>query len=226
MALSVSPEKLLTSLLALALLSGCDVATDVARPGSRYSEAAFDRWLAEDAGRRKSFGRFEAFLAEQGVADVVPAWQLLRTDANYAAACGFGAFELPDEEKWPAIVPTLRLVRQEVLPVVGRVEVFSSDRSDALNRCIKGASQSRHRAFAAVDLVAAEPSDREGLFAELCAMHRRVGARTGMGLGAYLDPARPWLNRNGRFHIDQSGFRTWGFDYHRASSYCVTTQSA
>ena len=226
MALFVSSSRLLSVVLAVAVLSGCDAATDATRPASRYSEAAFDRWLAQDGGRRESFGRFEAFLAEQGVSDVVPAWQLLRTDANYATRCGFGAFEMPAEEKWPAIVPTLRLVRQEVIPVVGRVEVFASDRSDELNACVNGALQSRHRAFAAVDLVAAGPADRDRLFADLCAMHRRVGARTRMGLGAYLDPARPWLNRKGRFHIDQSGFRTWGFDYHRASSYCLTMRTA
>jgi len=218
--------RLLFVLLSLALLPGCDAVTDVVQPESRYSEASFDRWLGQDADRKAGFDRFEAFLADQGVADVVPAWQLLRTDANYAASCGFGAFELPAEEKWSAIVPTLRLVRKEVIPVVGRVEVFSSNRSDALNTCVKGASQSRHRAFAAVDLIAPERTDRDSLFADLCAMHRRIGGRTGMGLGAYLDPTRPWLNPKGRFHIDQSGFRTWGFDYHRASSYCVTTRLA
>lgn len=105
--------------------------------------------------------------------------------------------------------------------MVGRVEVFSSDRSDALNACVKGASQSRHRAFAAVDLIAPEQTDKIAMFAGLCAMHSRVGARTGMGLGAYLDPARPHLNAVGRFHIDGSGFRTWGFDYKRASSGCL-----
>ena len=119
--------------------AGCDVAADVVQSASRYSEASFDRWLAQDDGRKADFDRFEAFLADQGVADVVPAWQLLRTDANYAARCGFGAFEMPAEAKWPAIVPTLRLVGQEVIPVVGRVEVFSANRSDALNDMRQGA---------------------------------------------------------------------------------------
>lgn len=226
MALSDSRKRPLSALLVLALLGGCDVAADLKRPEARDSEASFHRWLAQDVARRKAFDRFERFLTDRGVADVVPAWQLLRTDVRQAAKCGYGAFEIPAEEKWPAIVPTLRLVEQEVIPVVGRVEVFSSDRSDELNACVKGASQSRHRAFAAVDLVAPEQTDKIAMFADLCAMHRRVGARTGMGLGAYLDPAKPWLNRNGRFHIDQSGFRTWGFDYHRASSYCLTTHTA
>ena len=221
-----SASRLPFVLLSLVLLPGCDVVTDAVQPGSRYSEASFDRWLAQDDSRKETFGRFEGFLADQGVSDVVPAWQLLRTDANYAAWCGFGAFEMPAEEKWPAIVPTLRLVRQEVIPVVGRVEVFASNRSAELNECVKGAKGSRHLAFAAVDLVAPDRTDNRKLFEDLCAMHRRVGARSRMGLGAYFDPAKPVASRHGRFHIDQSGFRTWGFDYHRASSYCVTMRHA
>jgi hypothetical protein len=221
--MSAANVRLLPALLALALLPGCDRAADALLRDS-YSESSFRRWLAAEDGRQATFVRFETFLTERGVSDVVPAWQLLRTDANYAARCGFGAFEMPPETKWSAIVPTLRLVRQEVIPVVGRVEVFSANRSDELNACVKGALQSRHRAFAAVDLVAPEQTDRAEMFADLCAMHRRVGARTGMGLGAYFDPARPRLNPQGRFHIDQSGFRTWGFSFKRASSYCVTTR--
>lgn len=139
--------------------------------------------------------------------------QLLRTDANYAARCGVGAFELPPEDKWPAIVPTLRLVELEVVLVVGPVEVFASNRSAALNDCVNGASGSRHLAFAAVDLVAPGRTDKRALFADLCAMHARVGPDSRMGLGAYFDPSRPVASRHGRFHIDRSGFRTWGFGY-------------
>ena len=156
----------------------------------------------------------------------MPAWQLFRTDANYAARCGIGAFEMPAEAKWSAIVPTLRLVEQEVIPVVGPVEVFASNRSATLNDCVNGAKASRHLAFAAVDLVAPERADLRRLFADLCAMHSRVGPRSGMGLGAYYDPARPIASRHGRFHIDASGYRTWGFGFTRASSYCVTMREA
>src|SRR5688500_12268713 len=113
------PKKRLSTLLALALLSGCD-ATGILPATDPYSEASFKRWLARDGARKETFGRFEEFLADQGVAGVVPAWQLLRTDAYQADRCGFGAFELPPETKWAAIVPTLRLVEQEVIPVVGQ----------------------------------------------------------------------------------------------------------
>jgi hypothetical protein len=208
-------------LAAILALCGCDADNQVVEQADPYSEAAFNRWLAADSSRRADYDRFERFLADKGVGDVVPAWQLWRTDANYGGRCGLGAFEMPAEEKWLAVVPALRLVRDDVIPVVGRVEVTASNRSDRLNECVKGAKGSRHLAFAAVDLVAPERTDQHQLFADLCAMHRRVGARDRMGLGAYFDPAKPIASRHGRFHIDQSGYRTWGFDYTRKSSYCL-----
>ena len=209
-------------LIAAALaMSGCDAVKDVVSPGERYSKEAFDQWLAADKTRQSEYARFQQLLAEKGVGDVVPAWQLLRTDANYAGRCGLGAFQMPEESKWPAIVPALRLVRDDVIPVVGRVEVSASNRSDELNECVHGAKGSRHLAFAAVDLIAPDRKDQGQLFADLCAMHRRVGARERMGLGAYYDPDRPFASRHARFHIDQSGYRTWGFDYTRKSSYCL-----
>ena len=204
---------------ALFAVSGCDT-QPVPEPEDPYSEAAFRTWLSADDDRAAEYERFARFLADHGVADVVPAWQLARTDANYAARCGFEAFELPPEAKWPAIVPTLRLVHDEVLPVVGRVEVFASNRSAALNTCVRGAKGSRHLAFAAVDLIAPAYEDKRRLFSDLCAMHRRVGPRTAMGLGAYYDPEKPRPSRLGRFHLDASGYRTWGFDYTRSSSGC------
>ena len=213
-------------LAAVLTASGCDAATDGPVREHPYSEAAFNRWVSAAPSRDAGYERFERFLADHGVADVVPAWQLLRTDAKYAARCGIVAFQLPAEEKWPSIVPTLRLVREHVIPVVGPVEVVASDRDDRLNDCANGASRSRHLAFAAVDLVAPGRADKRQLFEDLCAMHQRAGAKSGMGLGAYFDPYKPLASAQGRFHIDQSGFRTWGFGYTRASSYCVTMREA
>ena len=217
---------LFPALLVLVALPGCDATVQPPLAPDPYSEAAFGHWLAAAEGHQASYDRFKAFLAGQQVAGVVPAWQLLRTDANYAARCGIDAFELPAEAKWPAIVPTLRLVRDNVIPVVGPVDVFASNRSAELNDCVNGAIGSRHLAFAAVDLVAPGRTDKRQLFVDLCAMHQRVGARNGMGLGAYYDPARPQASRQGRFHIDASGFRTWGFGFTRATSACVTMHQA
>lgn len=185
------------------------------------SREAFEVWLREDSARRESFGELRAFLADHGVADVVSVWQLARVDGEYAARCDAGHFALPPRRQWSQIIPALRLVRDEVVPVTGALEVVSSWRSPAINACIGGASRSAHLDFKALDLVASRPgSDRRRLFADLCAMQRRAGPKSNMGLGAYFDPAKPLANPQGRFHIDAHGYRTWGFDYTGKSNPC------
>jgi hypothetical protein len=185
------------------------------------SRAAFDAWLRADPARAATFGDLSAFLAKRGVAEVVPVWQLARIDQDYAARCGADFFALPPREQWPQIVPALRLVRDKVIPVTGRVAVASSWRSPKINACIGGASRSAHMDFKALDLVApAHEAGRRRLFADLCAMQRRAGPKSGMGLGAYFDPAKPLSNLDGRFHIDANGYRTWGFDYTGKSNPC------
>ncbi len=191
----------------------------------QYSKESFDKWLAaagetEDSERAATYAAFQQFLEDEGVAGVVPAWQLFRTDASYAARCDIGPFELVPQKRWNAIVPTLRLIRDEVKTVVGRVEVHSAWRSDALNKCVNGASSSKHLAFSAVDLIAPDRSDKRGMFKDLCAMHAKVGSRNKMGLGAYYDPVKSLLGGAGRFHIDASGYRSWGYDYTSKSSGC------
>jgi Peptidase M15 len=185
------------------------------------SREAFDAWMAVDPAQRRAFAALSAYLAKEGVAEVVPVWQLARIDADNAARCGGGYFALPPRAQWPNIVPALRLVRDKVVPVTGRVEVVSSWRSQVLNACLGGAPRSAHRSFFALDLVAtARGDDFRKLFADLCAMQRRAGAGSRMGLGAYFDPARLDANPDGRFHIDARGYRTWGFDYSAKTNPC------
>lgn len=189
-------------------------------PEDLYSHEAFQKWLAEDAAHREDFDRFGAFLARNRVDDAVPAWQLLRTEPHIRPQCERPAFLMPPEDQWEAIVPVLRVVRDEIEPLVGPVEVESAFRGQALNACIKGASRSRHLAFAAVDLIALDQPDNRALFETLCRFHRDRGPRLSLGLGAYFDPEEADKNRRGRFHIDVSGYRTWGSSYHSGSSGC------
>lgn len=184
-------------------------------------ETAFDLWIGEDNARRVGFQQFEGFLRQQGVADVVPAWQLMRIDAHYATRCDLPVWHMPPRDLWPNIVPALRLVREHVVPTVGEVEVQSSWRSQELNACARGASRSRHIAFEALDLLATDPpDDLAAFYGELCAMQARAGAGSRMGLGAYYDPSDPAYNQRGRFHIDAAGFRSWGRSYTSATSPC------
>lgn len=210
------------ALLFLTLVAGWTALGSAVEAGPEpSSREAFDAWVGADRARAGEFAALKAFLAKQRVTDVVPVWQLARIDADNAAHCEGGYFALPPREQWPNIVPALRLVRDKVVPVTGRVEVVSSWLSPALNTCLGGAPRSTHRQFKALDLVApARGGDFRKLFADLCAMQRKAGAASRMGLGAYFDPARPLENPDGRFHIDASGYRTWGFDYSARTNPC------
>lgn len=181
---------------------------------------AFQIWVKAVPGRAAEFAAFDRFIADNGYAGLVPSWTLLRTNSNASARCRVEPFILPRREFWPNILPALKLVKEEAIPAVGRVEVASAFRLAALNNCSRGASQSRHLSFAALDLIPLDQPNAVTSFAKLCARWRQAGARSGWGLGAYYDPAQPQHNQVARFHVDGTGWRTWGFSYGRASSGC------
>ena len=186
----------------------------------RFSHRAFAEWQTANPDSHREFAVFSRFLAEQGVANTVPAWQLTRTDVKPHRNCRRPAFLIPPREDWPNIVPVLRLVRDQIVPVVGQVEVVSSYRTLDFNACVGGASKSRHLGFSAIDLIVPGQGDSRALFTKLCAIHAQIGPRTNFGLGAYFDPDALKPNTVGRFHVDVSGFRSWGYSKHAASSGC------
>ncbi|MBX9747746.1 MAG: DUF4880 domain-containing protein [Hyphomonadaceae bacterium] len=186
------------------LLSACTASV----PSGR---AEFERWLAADPDRPAVFARFEALLTREGVAEVVPARELWLTD-RMAPECVVEPFVMPPEELWPRIVPTLRYIRDHVVPAIGAVTVASGYRDPAFNTCVNGASQSAHRGFHALDLLPRDPLvTRERLIQTLCPIHAREGPRLRIGMGIY---------RARRFHIDASRFRGWGEDFSGATFPC------
>ena len=221
---SAIPWWLVWALLAGALLYVAWINDLLRLPGGLIdptSEAAFEAWLDAGEGRADEFSEFQGYLSEQGVGDVVPPWQLARVDREYAQRCKLDIWRLPPENLWPNIVPALRLVRDHVEPTMGEVEVQSSYRSPELNVCAGGAARSRHISFEALDLLLVNRrTDLDALYPELCAMQEEAGPESGMGLGAYYDPSDPVYNREGRFHIDAAGYRSWGRSYTRATSIC------
>lgn len=198
-------------------------ALPIPMPGgqSADSRSAFDAWLAGDPERARQFMQLETYLGERDVAGVVPHWQLARIDAYYASKCGLEPFRIPPRELWANIVPALALVRDEIVPVTGPVDVRSSWRTPELNACASGAAASRHLSFSALDLMTRDRQHGEEFYRQLCAIHRNAGADTRMGLGAYFDPEEPQFG-GGRFHIDAGGYRSWGRGYTSASSPCRT----
>ncbi|HZF43142.1 MAG TPA: hypothetical protein VEZ48_07010 [Sphingomonadaceae bacterium] len=176
------------------------------------NEAAYDNLLARDPGTKARVLGFESFLKNEGLADVLPTWQLTRTASDYEK-CGGPGFEVAPIEEWQHIADTLRFIKRHVEPVIGDVEAMSGYRNPELNACAGGAKESAHRRFFALDLVPERPIARQGLIRSICAIHEFRGRAYDIGLGFY----------NGlRFHIDSKGFRKWGPNGKGVTSPCVT----
>ena len=182
-----------------------------AAPGQEFAD--YQAWLARSPANRDAVRAFRSYLAAQGLAEVIPVWQLIRTSSSWRD-CGAERFEVAPRDKWDNIVTTLKFVRDEVAPAVGEVEALSVYRNESLNRCSNGAPASAHRMFFALDLKpVSENVSRAGMISRVCAAHRRSGSAYNTGLGFYSGL---------RFHVDSHGFRKWGADGRGASSPCVT----
>lgn len=156
-------------------------------------------WPAFEAAHREDYADFVAFLHERGVADVVPPWHLWRQGTDWEAL-GYPGFAVPPRELWPAIVPTLVTLREDILPRVGPVEVVSAYRTFRYNQLAGGAPGSRHRWFEAVDVVPRAPWPRTLLHRRLLAWWSTEGADRRAGLGLY---------ERTRFHVDCWKHRKW-----------------
>lgn len=165
-------------------------------------EPGYRSWYLAASWRGPWVKNFNDYLIAQGVAGVVPTWQLLRTASDWYK-CGDNAFELPPAADWPALAASLRFVRDHVIPAVGPVEAVSVYRNPALNTCAGGAQESAHRYGQAMDLVPLSPITREELMRRLCPVHRRHGEPYAAGLGFYVGL---------RFHVDSRKFRRWGVE--------------
>lgn len=172
-----------------------------------------DLFAGWGAGKAKhELAAIKVYLAREGVGDVLPLGDILRSDARWRRCSNAQPFAVPPRSMWPAMVPTLRYIRDDVVPAVGPVRVVSGYRDPVANRCFRGAKASRHLRFAALDLMPERKLDRAALIAKLCPLHARTGAAKRVGLGIYAAT---------RFHVDTSGFRRWGADYRAISSPCA-----
>ena len=182
-------------------------------PAPGQSQADYHAWLARSPANREAVRAFRDYLDRQGLAEVIPVWQLIRTSSSWRE-CAADRFEVAPQDKWSNIVTTLRFVRDEVEPAVGKVEALSVYRNEGLNRCSNGAPASAHRLFFAVDLTPVSPAvTRAAMIGRVCAAHRSHGSAYNTGLGFYSGL---------RFHVDSHGFRKWGPDGRGASSPCAT----
>ena len=180
-------------------------------PGQAADE--FRAWLDRSPAHRAELAAFRDRLAAEGVEEVVPIWQLVRTSSSWRQ-CGAEPFEVAPADKWDNIVETLKFVRDQVVPSVGKVEALSAYRNESLNACSAGAPRSAHRMFFALDLTpVSDEVSREDMIRDVCRAHARNGRAYEAGLGFYSGR---------RFHVDSNGYRKWGADGRGASSPCVT----
>jgi hypothetical protein len=191
-----------------------------ATPAPGYP-ADFQAWLSQNPDQASQFESLKAYLTREGVADVLPLWQLVQTETQEAATkCEIASYAVPPQTMWPTMVPTLRLVREEIVPLLGPVKVLSSFRTPEANKCSLGAPESPHKRYSALDLAMVDPMPQKEMFAKLCKHWYGLSPRWGYGLGAYYVRGYPAYNEEGRFHVDTLGRRTWGYSYGAYTSHC------
>jgi hypothetical protein len=202
-----------TALALAALLATFATPASASERPEGQSKADYLAWLSRDPGARAEVLSFKAFLAAGEVDDVVPTWQLVRTASKWRECAG-PRFEVAPVAEWAHISATLEFVKDEVEPVIGKVEAVSGFRNEELNHCAGGAKASAHAHFYALDLVPLDDDLSRGeLIGDVCRIHQAMGRRFDIGLGFYT---------GNRFHLDSKGFRRWGADGSGATSPCVT----
>jgi len=180
--------------------------------GQASAQSDFAAWVAETPGRAGEVAAFETYLHGAGVGEVLPADQLLRNATSWRSCRLEWPWSMPPRELWAHIVPTLKFIRDEVVPRIGPVSVESGWREPKLNACAGGAGHSAHAQFYALDLVPQRPLAQKALIETICKAHREQGRTANIGLGFYGGL---------RFHIDTKGFRHWGSDNHSGTSPCA-----
>jgi hypothetical protein len=184
---------------------------------AQTDKGAYASWLGEDPAHGEEVQSFDDFLQQQGVGGVFANDELLLDATNWKRCELKSPYAMPPRGLWPNIVPTLKFIRDEVVPVIGPVTVESGWREPSLNRCAGGAPKSAHAQFYALDLVPLKPMTRQDLIAAVCKLHSVRGKAYKVGLGFYDGL---------RFHIDTKAYRRWGSDGHGATSPCVQTKSS
>jgi hypothetical protein len=180
---------------------------------AQADRTAYVKWLADAPGRNDEVQAFENYLTRADVSNVLTSDQLLLNATNWKRCSLKYPYSMPPRPLWGHIVPTLRFVRDEVVPLIGPVGVESGYREPALNRCAHGAPKSAHAEFYALDLIPERAMPQKNLIAAICKLHRERGKTYKFGLGFYGGL---------RFHVDTKAYRRWGSDNHGATSPCTS----
>lgn len=175
--------------------------------------AEYQAWLAQYPYRKQRVAEYQRYLASQ--AGYVPPMEQMLRSARSWQKCGFEPYEVPPENYWAEMVPTLKLVKlfkdQGVFTAPFRI--VSVYRNPELNRCAKGSQGSKHLMNAAVDIRVdyTDEFQRSQTEFDLCEFWNTQGDRYNFGLGLY---------KSGTIHIDTQGYRRWGSSHGSSSSPC------
>ena len=181
------------------------------------SNMDFNAWLNSNSYRAQQVAEYQRYLITSVGAQNVPPLSQLLTTARSWNKCGHEPYQLPPQELWANIVPTLRLYselkHQGVLPISS--EIRSVYRSPDLNSCAGGANNSKHTNGSAIDIWVPEYENniwRLSIMQDsLCQFWQYQGEAHNFGLGLYS---------TGAIHLDTDGYRKWGFNHASSSSAC------
>lgn len=175
-------------------------------------------WLVQSPNQQE-VKAYKVFLWQHHLDSIAPDFELFQTARDWQK-CNAQEFEIPPQEIWTNIIPTLQILKQLVdRKILDDFTVTSVYRNFNLNRCAGGADSSRHVFNAALDfrIGSAHPSADEQIIIQqtknkLCQFWQEQGMNLQMGLGVYA---------SGQIHIDSAGYRTWGIDHRGTSSPCL-----
>ncbi len=184
---------------------------------NQFANMDFNSWANSSSYRAQEIANYQRYLNSQvGVQNVPPLEELLSTARSWNQ-CGYEPYQLPPQELWSNIVPTLRLYSQlksqGILPASSQIR--SVYRSPSLNACAGGARNSKHMTASAIDIWVPEYSNNlwmlSNLQDSLCQFWQYQGQSYNFGLGLYS---------TGAIHLDTQGYRKWGSNHASSSSSC------
>lgn len=177
----------------------------IVKPPSSYVA-----WIRQRDYRK--IQRYSGFLDDHGIKFLPPMHELLVSARDWQV-CGREQYQLPPQELWEHMIPTLKVLDQlQEQDILKNFEITSSYRDPELNSCAGGSLGSKHIHNAAIDLRLSEEANPAQIRDKLCDFWIEHGERYKLGLGLYA---------NGQIHLDTEGYRTWGPDYTRNTSVCA-----
>ena len=182
-----------------------------------FTSMDFNTWLNSNSYRAGQVANFQRYLNSRVGAKNVPPLSQLLTTARSWDKCGYEPYQLPPQELWSNIVPTLQLYgqlkNQGILPA--STEIRSVYRSPGLNDCAGGASSSKHMTAGAIDIWVPQYEGNSWQLSSmqdrLCEFWQYQGQSHNFGLGLYS---------TGAIHLDTDGYRKWGFNHASSGSPC------